>query len=140
MVSSANTANLKNIEDSPKVSIIDSSRQITISRMDKRIRVAGLPAMASSGPLEDQRLRDTANDWFPDAANYDTGSSWSGSTLMLPDNAPLLGPGATPHIYLNLAHAEFGWAMALGAAKIVADLISGKTPPIDTTGLTLDRQ
>lgn len=140
MYSSSNTANLKNIEDSPSLSIIDSSRQITISRMDKRIRVAGLPTMRKSGIADNQRLRDTANDWFPDAANYDTGACWSGSCLMLPDNAPLLGPSPAPHIHLNLAHAEFGWAMALGAAKIVADMISGHPPAIDTTGLTLMRR
>lgn len=140
VISRSNTAALKNIEDSPRVSIIDQSRQITISRMDKRIRVADLPSMRRNSPANDQRLRDTANDWFPDAANYDTGSTWNSKSLMLPDNAPLLGPSNVPHIHLNLAHAEFGWSMALGAAKIVADLISGKTPAIDTTGLTLNRQ
>jgi D-amino-acid dehydrogenase len=30
-----------------------------------------------------------------------------------------------------------GWTMAAGSARIVADMISGKEPEIDTTGLTL---
>ena len=139
----SNTAIIKNIEDSPRISIIDEAAQVAITRMDKRIRVAGTWLSGKASNSDDHRawqlLRKTGADWFPDAANYHTGSNWRGSHLMLPDNAPLLGQSNQKNVYLNLAHAEFGWAMALGSAKTVADLISGKTPEINLDGLNIAR-
>ncbi len=137
----SNTANIKNVEDSPRVSIIDESRQIAITRMDKRVRVAGT-IHGGTGKLNTaaeqrawQLLRDTGADWFPDAANYSTGSNWSGNHLLLPDNAPLLGLSPEKNIFLNVAHAEYGWSMTLGAGKVVADIVSGISPDINLDGL-----
>ena len=139
----SNTANIKNMEDTPRISIIDESAQVAITRMDKRIRVAGTWWSGKGSNSDDNRawqlLRKTGTDWFPDAANYHTGLNWVGNHLMLPDNAPLLGQAAEKNVYLNVAHAEFGWSMALGSAKAVADLISGKTPDINLVGLELAR-
>jgi D-amino-acid dehydrogenase len=139
----SNTANIKNVEDTPRISIIDESAQVAITRMDKRIRVAGTWWSGNASTSDDQRawqvLRNTGTDWFPDAANYHTGLNWRGNHLMLPDNAPLLGPAAEKNVYLNIAHAEYGWSMALGSAKAIADLISGKTPDINLDGLNLIR-
>lgn len=139
----SSTANLKNIEASPRISIIDESARVAISRMDKRIRIAGTWLSGKASNNDDRRawqlLRKTGTDWFPDAANYHTGINWRGSHLMLPDNAPILGPAPEKNIYINLAHAEYGWSMAVGSAKAVADLISGKTLDINLDGLTLAR-
>jgi len=133
------TANLKNIEDSPRISIIDESTQIALTRMDKRIRVAGTLFSGKANPAAERRawqlLRNTGADWFPDAANYSTGSNWSGTHLMLPDNAPLLGQCGEKNVFINAAHAEYGWAMSLASAKAVADLVSGKQPEINLDGL-----
>jgi len=137
----SNTANIKNVEDAPRVSVIDESRQIAITRMDKRIRVAGTlhgltgKISAATEQRAWQLLRDTGTDWFPDAANYSTGSNWSGSHLMLPDNAPLLGLSPEKNVYLNVAHAEYGWSMTLGSGKVVADIVSGIAPEINLDGL-----
>jgi len=143
MQSFSNTANLKNIEDSPRLSIIDESSQIAITRMDKRIRVAGTLFSGTASPNAEQRawqlLRNTGADWFPDAANYSTGSNWSGQHVMLPDNAPLLGQCGANNVYINAAHAEFGWAMSIASGKVVADLISGARPEINLDGLGLAR-
>ncbi len=139
----SNTANIKNMDDSPRISIIDDAAQVAITRMDKRIRVAGTILSGKASNSDDHRawqlLRKTGTDWFPDAANYHTGTNWRGSHLMLPDNAPLLGQANERNVYLNLAHAEHGWAMALGAGKVVADLISEKVPEINIDGLNLAR-
>jgi D-amino-acid dehydrogenase len=138
----SNTASIKNIEDSPRISIIDDTAQVAITRMDSRIRVAGTILSGKASYNDDHRawqlLRKTGEDWFPDAANYHTGSNWRGSHLMLPDNAPLLGQ-TQKNIFVNVAHAEYGWSMALGSGKVVADLISGKTPEINLDGLSLAR-
>ncbi len=137
----SNTANIKNMEDSPRLSIIDDHAQVAITRMDKRIRVAGTLLAGRARHAEDERawtfLRKIGTDWFPDAANYHTGSNWRGTHLMLPDNTPLIGQVGNKPVFVNCAQAEYGWSMSLGSAKIVADLISGKAPDISLDGLTL---
>ena len=138
------TANLKNPEDSPGLSVVDASRQVVMTRMDKRIRVAGTVRLGNNvaqlRPSSWQLLRDTAGEWFPNAANYASGLDWSGQHLMVPDNAPVLGPTVQPNVYINAAHAETGWAMAVGAGKVLADQLSGRTVDIDVTGLGITRQ
>ncbi len=135
------TALIKNPEAMPNLSILDDSFQLAITRMDKRIRIAGTSHLGRHKTSLDQHawqtLRNSAHDWFPNAANYHTAQTWSGSHLMLPDGAPIIGSSPIKNLYLNLAHAENGWGMAAGSGKIVADLISGLTPDIALTGLTL---
>jgi D-amino-acid dehydrogenase len=58
---------------------------------------------------------------------------------MLPDGPPVLGRTPISGLYLNAGHGSSGWAMACGAARVLADLITGQAPGIDLDGLTLDR-
>jgi D-amino-acid dehydrogenase len=58
---------------------------------------------------------------------------------MTPDNVPLLGPTLYENLYLNTGHGTLGWTMSNGSARVVADLISGRTPEIELDGLTLAR-
>jgi D-amino-acid dehydrogenase len=43
------------------------------------------------------------------------------------------------NVYLNIGHGSSGWVMAAGSGKVVADLVSGRSPDIDLDGLTLAR-
>jgi D-amino-acid dehydrogenase len=58
---------------------------------------------------------------------------------MLPDAPPVLGPSGLPGLCLNLGHGAHGWGMACGAARVVADLLEGRTPEIDLNGLRAER-
>ena len=58
---------------------------------------------------------------------------------MLPDGPPILGPSSVPGVWLNLGHGSSGWALASGSAKVLSDLVSGRTPEIDISGLDIDR-
>ena len=42
-------------------------------------------------------------------------------------------------LYLATGHGTLGWTMAAGTGRVMADLISGRTPAIDMAGLTVDR-
>jgi D-amino-acid dehydrogenase len=59
--------------------------------------------------------------------------------LMLPDGPPLLGTTPVRGLYLNIAHGSSGWALACGSARLLADIVTGRQPAIDTSGLTLER-
>ena len=56
---------------------------------------------------------------------------------MLPDGPPLLGASRQPGVWFNLGHGSSGWALACGSARLVADLIAGREPAIDTRGLPI---
>ncbi|MFC7287614.1 D-amino acid dehydrogenase [Herminiimonas glaciei] len=137
------TATIRNFESAPVAAVVDEAYKIAITRMGKRIRVAGTAELGSNNT----ELRQTAlntllkvgYDWFPDACNYNTAAFWSGSSLALPDGAPLLGACRVRNVYLNIGHGSTGWAMAAGSGKVLADVISGRTPDIDLDGLTPSR-
>jgi D-amino-acid dehydrogenase len=54
---------------------------------------------------------------------------------MLPDGPPVLGQSRSPGIWLNLGHGSSGWALSCGSARVVSDLIAGREPAIDISGL-----
>jgi D-amino-acid dehydrogenase len=58
---------------------------------------------------------------------------------MLPDGPPVLGESGRPGVWLNLGHGSSGWALACGSARILAELISGRTSPIDMRALGVSR-
>ena len=57
---------------------------------------------------------------------------------MTPDGIPYLGPTPIRGLFLNTGHGHLGWTMSCGSAKAVTDLVMGRPPEIDLTGMTLD--
>jgi len=58
---------------------------------------------------------------------------------MTPDSVPVLGETRYDNLILNTGHGTLGWTMSLGASKFVADIVSGNTPDIDPSGLSVAR-
>jgi D-amino-acid dehydrogenase len=137
------TALIKNFDEAPLAALMDESYKVAITRMGSRIRIAGTAELGSRTlqPREAaiRTLVKVGEDWFPDAANYHTATFWNGTRPMLPDGPPLIGATPVPHVFINIGHCATGWSMAPGSGKVLADLISGRTPDIDLDGLTLTR-
>lgn len=137
------TASIKNFDEAPLASLMDESYKTAIARMGNRVRIAGTAELGHRTPeLRDAALRTlikVGNDWFPNAANYSAATFWCGARPMLPDGPPLLGRTKLNNLFVNIGHGSSGWAMAAGSGKIMADMISGRTPEIDMDGLTLSR-
>jgi D-amino-acid dehydrogenase len=132
----------------PRAALLD--RDITITCMGRRVRVAGLAEIGgqrdkakSARQLPawaEQRLYHALTDWFPAAVNMTNGVQiWRGARPMLPDGPPVLGASGAPRLWLNLGHGDYGWAMSCGSARIIADLIDGRPPEIDLHGLGVER-
>ena len=58
---------------------------------------------------------------------------------MTPDGTPLVGATPIPNLYLNTGHGTLGWTMSCGSGRLLADLISGRTPEIRSDGLDMGR-
>ena len=141
-VYSASTA-IQEFELAPQTSLFDDTYRVALTRLGKRIRIAGCAELGSSTLDLHQKAVNTlvkvADDWFPNAANYRTANFWTGPVAMLPEGVPLIGPTRYANVFVNTGHGSAAWSVAAGSGKLVADLISGRRTEIDTDGLTLTR-
>lgn len=139
----AATATLKDLEAAPRAAVMDETYHVSITRMGNRIRLAGAAELASRSNTISKAAQRTlckvGNDWFPNAANYNNAQFWCGLQLALPDGPPLIGATPIKNLFVNIGHGAHGWAMAAGAGKLVADILSERTPEIDMDGLTVAR-
>ena len=58
---------------------------------------------------------------------------------MTPDGTPIVGATRWRNLWLNTGHGTLGWTMACGSGRVIADLVTGRQPEIDTRGLALAR-
>ncbi len=58
---------------------------------------------------------------------------------MTPDGTPVLGRARYSNLFLNTGHGTLGWTMAAGSGRVLADIVSGAKPEIDTSDLDLSR-
>ena len=127
----------------PKIGIHDSSRKIGFSRLGDRLRVAGTAEFGAPNTQPSQSrieaLRDRARTIFPGAGNFEAAQTWAGLRPMTPDGAPVLGQTKWKNLFVNTGHGSLGWSLACGSGRILADLLAGRTPGIDLSGLTVDR-
>ena len=122
--------------------------------MDEKYKVAipasatrrAWPAAPSCGgrqghmhPAALATLYKVLDDWFPGAA----GMSQAQCLERRAPDAARRPAGARrepqPGVWLNLGHGSSGWALACGSARVLADLIAGREPAIDITGLGQQR-
>jgi D-amino-acid dehydrogenase len=133
------TAAIKDFDCAPLSAVMDETYKVAIARLGSRIRIAGMAELGST----DMEMHETAlrtlvkvgEDWFPGAANYNAANFWCGIQPTLPDGPPMIGATPVKNLYINIGHGSCGWTMAVGAGKILSDLLSGREPDIDTEGL-----
>ncbi|MCA8237349.1 D-amino acid dehydrogenase [Burkholderia cenocepacia] len=130
-------------EKAPCAALMDESLKTAITRFGPTLRVAGTAELGNRHATLRQQALDTLmkvlDDWFPHAADRTSARFWVGRRPMTPDGPPLLGASGIDGLWLNVGHGSTGWAMSMGSGKVVADLVTGRTPEIDLAGLTLER-
>ena len=137
------TLPIENDEAAPLGSITDEAKKVVVTRLGDRLRAAGTAELgAKNEQVDEARARAALTaliDLFPAAADRSRAQSWAGMRPMTPDCVPVVGETKVANLYLATGHGTYGWTMAAGTARIVADLVSGKTPDIDVRGLSADR-
>jgi D-amino-acid dehydrogenase len=134
-------AAVKNLDEAPNTALFDETYKVAIARVGNRIRVSGLLGFL---PKTDQphvkaisSLLKVANDYYPNAANFNTASFWSSTFALQPNGMPLTGATTHGNIFVNTGHGAHGWAAAVGSAKLLADAMAGRETEIDSDGLLL---
>ncbi len=125
----------------PSLAGVDENNLVAWARFGDRLRFTATAefsgydtrhAPADFGPM----LR-VARQLFPDGADYEKPDFWAGLRPMTPEGTPILGKSRHDNLYLNTGHGHMGWTMACGTAQIVTDIMNGRPPAIDITGMTL---
>jgi D-amino-acid dehydrogenase len=127
----------------PESTIMDETHKVAVTRLGSRIRVGGTAELAGhSLKLREARratLEHVVTDLFPGGGDLARATFWCGLRPMTPDGTPVIGPTRYPNLWLATGHGTRGWTMAAGTGRVVADLLSGRTPEIDLAGLSLAR-
>ena len=127
----------------PVSTVMDEAHKIAMTRLGDRIRVGGMAEIAGfSKDLPAKRqatLTHSIEDLFGGAGDQTKAKFWSGLRPMTPDGTPVIGATRYSNLYLNTGHGTLGWTMSCGSARVLADLISGNKPEIETSDLAISR-
>ncbi len=128
------TVPVRDAAAAPSVSITDESRRIVCSRLGGRLRVAGTAELdgfdTTPHPHRCQPLLDWLEARFPGAAETGEAQFWAGLRPATPSNVPLIGKSRMVNLWYNTGHGTLGWTLACGSASALADLMSGRPPPV----------
>lgn len=121
-------------KDAPVVSLTDDEARLVFSRLGNRLRVAGMAEFMGYDTMLDAARCDTlmrrVKVLFPSLAGCPV-DFWTGLRPSTPGNVPLVGRTCHDNLWINTGHGTLGWTMACGSGKLLADLLSGRTPAID---------
>ncbi|WP_323993223.1 D-amino acid dehydrogenase [Nguyenibacter sp. L1] len=137
------TAPIRDGARAPVSTVMDETFKVAITRLGDRIRVGGTAELAgfnmNLSTARRATLEHSLTDLFGGAGDTARATFWTGLRPMTPDGTPIIGPTKFGNLFINTGHGTLGWTMACGSGRIVADLVSGRTPEIDCADLALAR-
>jgi D-amino-acid dehydrogenase len=127
----------------PRHAMIDESRRVAFGPLGGEVRITGGAQFSGYGrehsPQDVSPLYDAVKQLFPGALDYARGSVRACLRPMTPETTPRFGLGGYSNLWFNIGLGHMGFAMAAGAGRITADLLSGAAPAIDLLGLRMRR-
>ena len=137
------TVPITDAQHAPVSTIMDETHKVAVTRLGDRIRVGGTAELAGySLNLREPRratLNHVVNDLFPQGGDVSKASFWCGLRPMTPDGTPIIGATPVQNLLLATGHGTLGWTMAAGTGRVIADMVSGRSPEIDVSGLAMAR-
>jgi D-amino-acid dehydrogenase len=134
------TMPIKNPDAAPRLPGIDENFLVAYTPMGDRIRMTATAEFTgydtTHKPSDFNTAKEVAENLFPGAGDFSRASYWAGLRPMTPEGTPRIGPTRYRNLFLNAGQGHMGWTMSHGSARVLADMIAGRKPAIDTTGLT----
>jgi D-amino-acid dehydrogenase len=123
----------------PSVPGVDEQWLVGWSRLGDRLRLTSTAEFAGHDrtwtPRDFNNIMRFARDIFGEAADWERGEYRACLRPMTPDGRPIVGRSRFENLVYNCGHGHMGWTMACGTGRIVSDLVAGRRPEIDVTGL-----
>lgn len=127
----------------PESTIMDETHKVAVTRLGDRIRVGGTAQLSGYDLelVENRRktLEFVVTDLFPRGGDVSKAEFWTGLRPMTPDGTPIIGETRYRNLYLSTGHGTLGWTMAAGTGRVMADIVSGRTPEIQMDDLGIAR-
>jgi D-amino-acid dehydrogenase len=131
------TMPVKNPAAAWTVSLSDEAHKLVLSRLGDRLRIAGTAELNGySTEINKTRCEAIVKrvlQLFPDAGDPSRAEYWAGLRPATPSNLPCVGRTRYPNLFLDTGHGTLGWTHACGSGRIVADLVSGRRPEVETS-------
>ena len=126
-----------------RVSIIAGERKIAITPIGDGIRLAGTVEFGGLRRPPDYRrariMAGMAKEVVPDI-DTDGAAEWMGFRPSMPDSLPVIGRSPKyGNAYFAFGHGHSGLSMGALTGSLIADLVMGRTPPIDLSPYRADR-
>ncbi|MEE8502238.1 MAG: D-amino acid dehydrogenase [Kiloniellales bacterium] len=125
----------------PRIGGVDEDNLVAYVRLGERLRITATAEFAGYDlghrPSDFTHMLAAIKDLFPAGGDFDKPTYRACLRPMTPQGTPIFGLGRHRNLYFNTGHGHMGWTMACGAAHVAADLIAGRKPEIDLTGMTL---
>lgn len=124
-------------------SLIWPARAFMVTPTAGGIRVGGTVEMAGLDAPPDYRrakvLVKRAKEALPDL-EVEEATEWMGHRPALPDTVPVMGPSAKrKNVWYATGHGHLGLTYGATTARLMADLMTGATPPVDMKPYRVDR-
>lgn len=124
-------------------SIIWPAKAFMVTPTAGGIRIGGTVEMAGLDAAPNYRraqvLVKRAKEALPDLQVQDT-TEWMGHRPAMPDTVPVMGRSATrSNVWYACGHGHLGLTYAATTGRLIADLMTGQTPPVDMTPYRVNR-
>lgn len=125
----------------PQVSVTDYDNKIAFARLGPVLRVAGIADLVGHSLALDARRIETLKRGiarvFPALALDAPLAEWTGLRPATPSGRPILGPTRYENLFVNVGHGSLGFTLAMGSARVVADLLDERKQEIELDGFLM---
>lgn len=123
----------------PTLCGVDEDNLFAFANYGDRVRLTAVAELGgwdwSHRPEDFAPMLKAAHELFPQAGDWSRPEYWAGLRPMTPNNLPIMGRGRQRNLWVNSGHGHMGWTWACGCARVTADLLAGRRPEWDPTGL-----
>ncbi len=123
----------------PTICGVDEGYLVAFCKMGDQLRLTATAEFSGFNtdhqPSDFAGMIRLARDLFPNGADFDNPSYWACLRPMTPEGTPIVGRSRYENLWVNTGHGHMGWTMSCGTAQALSDLVAGRKPELDLTGM-----
>jgi len=128
------TVDTKGWDGGPHIPLADDGLKVAVTPLGDTLRAAGTVEFTgyntAPNAAREQMLLNNLAALLP---HHPKGAvkHWAGLRPLTPSGRPLIGRTRFTNLLVNTGHGPLGWTLAAGSARLVDDLVSDKSLPLD---------
>lgn len=136
------TAEVADAERAPRHALLDEVSRLAVVRFEHRVRLAGVAELVGADlridPGRVAQLAAAYEALYPQTLRPGA-LGWSGLRPTTPDGPPIISATPIAGLWLNVGHGGYGWTLACGSARLLADQMRGRPPALPVDDYALQR-